>query len=58
MKCFTCKTKMVCFDDVNTISIRIDFVKCPKCGSEADIIYGNNGEYINRVDWRRGQVNK
>jgi len=53
MKCITCKTIMVCFDDVNEISTRIDFVKCPKCSSTADIMYGNNGEYINQVNWRR-----
>jgi len=53
MKCITCKTIMICIDDVNDISTRIDFVKCPKCGSKADIIYGNNGEYINQVNWWR-----
>jgi len=53
MKCITCKTIMVCIDDVNDISTRIDFVECPKCGSKADIIYGNNGEYINQVNWWR-----
>jgi len=53
MKCITCKTIMVCFDDVNEVSTRIDFVKCPKCGLSADIIYSNNGEYISQVNWRR-----
>jgi Zn finger protein HypA/HybF involved in hydrogenase expression len=53
MKCFTCHTEMECYNDVNNISTRIDFVKCPKCGSEANIIYGNNGEYIKKVEWFR-----
>jgi len=44
---------MKCIDDVNDISVRIDFVKCPKCGSKANIIYGNNGEYIEKVEWKR-----
>lgn len=53
MKCFTCKTVMKCIDDVNDISTRIDFVECPKCNSKANIIYGNNGEYIDKVEWFR-----
>jgi Zn finger protein HypA/HybF involved in hydrogenase expression len=53
MKCLTCKTEMKCYDDVNEISTRIDWVKCPKCGSIAEIIYGNNGEYISEVNWKR-----
>ncbi|MCX8129796.1 MAG: hypothetical protein N3I35_06820 [Clostridia bacterium] len=53
MKCFTCKTEMNCYDDVNEISKRIDFVECPKCHSKADIIYCNHGEYIESVNWKR-----
>lgn len=53
MKCVTCKTKMECIDDVNETHTRIDFVKCPKCGSTANIIYGDNGEYIKKVEWQR-----
>lgn len=53
MKCFTCKTEMTCVDDVNDISIRIDFVQCPKCNSYAEIHYGNNGEYIKEIVWKR-----
>jgi len=53
MNCFTCKNEMVCVDDVNEISVRMDFVKCPKCNSEAEIYYGKNGEYIKEVVWRR-----
>jgi Zn finger protein HypA/HybF involved in hydrogenase expression len=53
MKCLTCQTRMECYDDVNEVSARIDFVKCPKCGSLANIIYGHNGEYIYKVEWFR-----
>lgn len=53
MKCHTCKTRMVCYDDVNDVDVRIDWLRCPKCGSHAEIKYGNNGEYIKKVSWRR-----
>lgn len=53
MRCFTCKTEMKCYNDVCEEGARIDFVECPKCQSRADIIYGNRGEYINRVLWFR-----
>ena len=61
MKCHTCKTEMICYNDVNEISTRIDFEKCPKCNSKADITYGNNGEYALKVvlweRWKRGCQN-
>jgi len=53
MKCVTCKTQMECVDDVNNIGMRIDWEKCPKCGSKAEIEYGNNGEYVKQVIWTR-----
>lgn len=53
MKCHTCKTVMECYDDVNDVGVRIDWVKCPKCSSTAEIRYGNNGEYIEKVVWER-----
>lgn len=53
MECLTCSTKMQCYNDVNDISTRIDWVKCPKCGSEAEIRYGENGKYITEVTWKR-----
>lgn len=53
MKCLTCKTQMKCENDVNDVSTRIDWEVCPKCGSKAEIIYGNNGEYIEKVIWER-----
>ena len=53
MKCFTCKTEMICEDDVNDIIVRIDWEKCPKCGSKAEIDYGEQGEYVNKIIWER-----
>lgn len=53
MKCLNCKTEMNCVDAVNEIGVRIEFVECPKCKSRANIIYGNNGEYIKEVNWWR-----
>lgn len=53
MECYTCKTKMECVDDINTEFLRIDWFKCPKCKSKAEVIYGNHGEYIKRVIWER-----
>lgn len=53
MKCFTCCTRMKCVNDVNEISTRIDWLECPKCGSKAEIIFGNNGEYYDKITWSR-----
>lgn len=53
MECLTCKIRMVCVDDVNDTSIRLDFMECPKCNSKATIEYGDNGKYIEVVTWRR-----
>lgn len=53
MKCQTCKTVMKCVDDVNEVTQRIDFEECPKCKSTAEIYYGNNGEYVDRIIWKR-----
>ena len=53
MKCITCKTEMKCFDDVNEISTRIDWLKCPKCKSTAEVTFGGHGEYIAKVIWDR-----
>ena len=53
MDCLTCNDLMVCYDDVNTETIRIDFVYCRRCGSEAVITYGDHGKYISKVTWKR-----
>lgn len=53
MECITCKTEMKCINDVNEMSARIDWLKCPKCGSKAEIIYAYHGRYIAKVTWQR-----
>lgn len=53
MECITCKETMKCVNDVNDISIRIDWLECPKCKSTAEVIYGANGKYITKVTWKR-----
>lgn len=53
MECITCKTKMVCENDVVESHTRIDFLKCPKCGSEADVVMHPRENYIKEVNWRR-----
>ena len=50
MKCLECGTEMKCADDVNTISTRIDWEKCPKCGATVEI------EYSSGVDLRGRRV--
>lgn len=42
MKCLECGEEMLCVDDVNDISTKIDFLKCEKCGATAEITYDNN----------------
>ena len=53
MECLTCHTQMKCVDDVNEVSTRIDWEECPKCHSKAEIVYGGNGKYIEKVNWER-----
>lgn len=55
MKCFTCKSTMECVDDINVETCRIDWFKCPKCNSRAEVNYGGGGEYIKEVKWIREQ---
>ena len=52
MKCLTCGENMECYDDINDDCRRIDFVKCPKCGSKAIITYSSDG-YKSSVHWSR-----
>jgi len=53
MECLTCKTIMKCTDDVNDISTRIDWLVCPKCGSQAEIEYDPLKGYKLKVVWTR-----
>lgn len=52
MKCINCGEEMKCCDDVNNSGFRVDWLKCPNCKSEAEIIYKNNGS-INKLTWKR-----
>lgn len=47
-----CGEEMKCVDDVNDIDIRIDWLRCPKCNSFAEIIYDNNNR-IDSTTWKR-----
>lgn len=53
MDCFTCHTEMKCYNDVNDEALRIDWYKCPKCGSRAEVEYGDHGRYKTKVTWIR-----
>lgn len=54
MKCLECGTEMKCVDDINTISTRIDWEKCPKCGATAEIEYSSSVDLkLKRVLWER-----
>lgn len=44
---------MKCIDDVNGAQVRIDWFECPKCKSQAQVNYGNRGEHIESVQWKR-----
>lgn len=52
MKCFKCNTEMKCYDDINYETVRMDFEKCPKCNSKAEIIYNISTHTISKVIWR------
>ena len=54
MKCLECGTEMKCVDDVNNISTRIDWEKCPKCGATVEIEYSSSVDLkLKRVLWER-----
>lgn len=58
MNCLNCNTPMLCVDDVNDTSIRVDFECCPECGAKADIYYGDNGGYILKVVWESSKCRR
>lgn len=53
MQCLNCQTIMICYDDVNDIYARIDWLKCPKCHSKAEIIYDVHSNEIKNLTWER-----
>ena len=56
MECFTCHDRMECVDDINEAVVRLDLLRCKRCGSEATVTYGQNGKYIAKVEWSRDPV--
>ena len=54
MNCLNCKTEMKCIDDVNEISVRIDWEECPVCKSQAEIIFDRNDMSIEKIIWTKG----
>ena len=50
MECFTCHDRMDCVDDINEAVVRLDLLRCKRCGSEATVTYGQNGKYIAKVE--------
>lgn len=56
MKCLECNEEMKCVNDVNYTTIRIDFLKCEKCGATADVAYTNAiPQRKDVVTWRKGE---
>jgi uncharacterized protein (UPF0212 family) len=53
MECLTCHTRMECYNDVNDVDIKIDFLKCPKCNSKATVYYNRARKYKEKVIWDR-----
>lgn len=53
MKCHCCGEEMKCVDDVNEATVRIDWMKCPKCSSFAEIEYNTCTHNIDQILWRR-----
>jgi hypothetical protein len=58
LDCIMCGTEMICTNDVNEEMYRIDFVDCPKCKSQATVIYEDRGKVVSRIEWRRGEQTK
>lgn len=53
MKCFTCQSEMKNINDIVYESVRIDWYKCPKCNSIAQVELHPKGNYIEKVIWER-----
>lgn len=53
MECYTCKDEMKCVTDIVQEHLRVDFLKCIRCKSEATITYGRGGKYIQKIEWVR-----
>lgn len=56
MECMACGKTMVCYDDINDEIYRIDWLKCPRCGSWAEITYNKKG-FKETVTWKQNKPN-
>ena len=54
IRCMLCNEPMVCYDDINTCTVRVDFVRCTLCNSKAIVTYGDRGGHVAKVEWVRG----
>lgn len=52
-KCLKCGTEMVCYDDIVYQTCRIDWLKCPECGSKAEIEYNPCTNEMIGFKWER-----
>lgn len=53
MTCLCCGEQMKCVDDVNNNTTRLDWERCPKCNSFAEIEYNVHNGNIETVLWKR-----
>ena len=52
MDCMTCGDEMICYDEVNDETLRIDWFRCVRCSSWAEIAYNKKG-HKEQVKWKR-----
>jgi len=58
MKCMYCGSNMKCVNDVNDISVRIDWYECTECDGKCEIIYNTiDSKPINRT-WTHKLIEK
>lgn len=53
MECYTCKEEMKCYDDICQETVRIDWYKCPRCNSVAQVRLDPNKYFPIEVIWSR-----
>lgn len=49
MECPRCRVQMICKNDVNDETVRIDWLECPWCGVKTTIEYKDHGKEIKRI---------
>lgn len=53
MRCLRCGEIMIDYDDVVQDNLRIDWKRCPRCGSKAEVILHPHEYYILQATWSR-----